>query len=143
MVLGTRQLNTMIDETKNSWPIEPVHTILTGIKGPIFSIADMNSAYHKMPLEKPSQRLTNFVIAGQQYCFKCLIYGISFGPAAFSSFMSSIFKLLFKEKKIITYLDNVFTKDTKTDTMLQTLTQNHTILKNENHKATPNKSFFF
>ena len=59
----------------------------------------MNSAYNKMSLDKPSQRLTNFVIAGQQYCFKRLFYGISIGPAAFSSFMSSIFKPLIRKKK--------------------------------------------
>ena len=72
IVLDNRQLNTMIDKTKCSWPIEPTQTILTRIKGPIFSIADMNSAYNQMPLDKPSQRITNFVMAGQQYCFKSL-----------------------------------------------------------------------
>ena len=104
----------------------------------------MNSAYNQMSLDKPSQRLTNFVIAGQQYCFKRLFYGISFGPAAFSYFMSSIFKPLIRKKnKIITYLDEVFIQDTTTDTMLQTLTQYHTVLENENLKAAPDKFFFF
>ena len=84
-----------------------------------------------MPLDKPSQRLTNFVIVGQQYNLKRLFYGISIGPAAFSSFMSSIFQPLIRKNKIITYIDDVFIQDT-TDTMLQTLTQNHTFLKNEN-----------
>ena len=39
--------------------------ILTPIKRPIFSIADMSSAYDQMSLEKLSQRLTVFVIAEQ------------------------------------------------------------------------------
>ena len=72
--------------------------ILTRIKGRTFSIADMNSAYNQVILDKPSQRLTNFVIAGQQYCFKRLFYGISIGSQAFSSFMSSIFKPLIRKK---------------------------------------------
>ena len=80
----------MNDETKCSWPIQPIQIILRRIKGPIFSIADINSAYNQMPLEKPSQRLTNFVISGQQYCFKRLFYGISICPAAFSSLKSSL-----------------------------------------------------
>ena len=96
-----------------------------------------------MPLDKPSQRLTNFVIAGQQYCFKRLFYGISIIPIAFSSFMSSFFKPLIRKNKVITYLDDVFIQDTTTDTMLQTLLQHHTILENENLKAAPDKSFFF
>ena len=143
IVPDARQLNTMIDGTKCSWPIEPIQIILTRIKGTIFSIADMNSAYNQMPLDKPSQRLKNFVIAGQQYCFKRLFHGISIGPAAFSSFMSSIFKPLIRKNKIITYLDDVVIQDTTTDTTLQTLTQYHTILKNENLKAAPDESFFF
>ena len=133
----------MIDETKCSLPIEPIQIISIQIEGPIFSIADMNCAYNQMPLDKPSQRLTNFVVAGQQNCFKRLFYGISTGPAAFFSFMRSISKPLIRKNKIITYLDDVYIQDTTTDTMLQTLTQYHTILENENLKAAPNKSFFF
>ena len=45
IVSDARQLNTMIDETKGSWPIEPIHIILTRINfSPVFSIADIGSA---------------------------------------------------------------------------------------------------
>ena len=54
IVLVARQLNTMVDETKSNWPIEPIHIILTRIKGPIFSGVDLNSAYKQMQLNKPS-----------------------------------------------------------------------------------------
>ena len=66
-VLDARQLNSMFEETKCSSPIEPTQIIFTRNNGPFFSIADMNSAYNQMPPDKPSQRLINFVIAGQQY----------------------------------------------------------------------------
>ena len=59
-------------------------------------------------------------------------------------FISTIFKPLIRKKnKIITYLDDFFIQDTTTDTTLQTLTEYHTILENENLKAAPDKSFFF
>ena len=103
----------------------------------------MNSANNQMPLDKSSQRLTNFVIAGQQNCFKRLFYCISIGPAAFSSFMSIIVKDLIRKNKIITYLDDIFIQDTTTDTMLQTLHQYHTILENGNLKAAAEKSPLF
>ena len=106
------------------------------------SIADMNSAYNQMPLDKPSQSLTNFVIAGQQYCFKQLLYGISIGPAAFSSFMSSVFKPLFRKNKIITYLYDVFIQDTTTEELLKTLSQYHIILKKMLKLLPTNLSFF-
>ena len=80
----------------------------------------MKSAYIQMPLDKPPQRLTNFVIASQQYCFKRLFYGISIGPAAFTSFMSKFLKTLFRRNKDTEYLDDVFIQDTTTDTILKT-----------------------
>ena len=98
IVLHARQLNTIIDETMCGWPIELIQIIHTLIKGPVFSIADMNSAYNQMPLDKPSQRLTNFVIKGQQYRFKLLFYGVSINPAAFSYFMSSVSKQPIRQK---------------------------------------------
>ena len=103
----------------------------------------MNSAYNQIPLAESSQQHTNFAIAGQQYCFNRLFYGFSLSPAAFSSFMSSIFKPLIRKNKIFTYLDDFIIQDTTTDTMFQTLDQYHTILKHENLKAAPDKSFFF
>ena len=133
----------MIDETKCSWPIEPIQIILTRIEGPIFSLADMNSAYNQMPHNKPSQRLTNFLIARQHYCFKRLFYRISIGPAALLSFLSSFFKPLKRKNKIITYLYEVFIQNTTPDAMLQSPTQYHPILENENLEAAPDKSFLF
>ena len=51
-----------------------------------------------MPLKKQSRRLTQFVIGNQQHELNRLFYGISIGPAAFSDFMSKIFRLLILKK---------------------------------------------
>ena len=133
----------MIDENKCCRPIEPIQIVLTQIKGPVFSIAENNSAYNQIPLNKPSQRLTIFVIARKQFCFKRLFYSISIVPFAFSSFMSSILKQLIRNSEVITYLDDVFIQDTTTDIILQALDQYHKVLKNENLNAAPDKSFIF
>ena len=63
----------------------------------------MNSAYNQMRLDEQSRRLTQFVIGNQQYEFNRLFYGISIGPAAFSAFMSKIFRPLILKKNVITY----------------------------------------
>ena len=55
----------------------------------------MNSADNQMPLDKLSQLLTMFGIAGQHYCLKQLFYYISIGPVTLSSLMSTLFKLKF------------------------------------------------
>ena len=91
IVLDARYLNSLIDESKCNWPIEPIQVIFTKINGKYFTTADMNSAYNKMPLDEQSRRLIQFVIGNQQHEFNRLFYGISIGPAAFSAFMSKIF----------------------------------------------------
>ena len=101
----------------------------------------MNSAYNQMPLDEQSRRLTQFVIGNQQYEFNRLFYGISIGPAAFSAFMSKIFRPLILKKNA--YLDEVFMQSQTKDEMFIILEQYHQVLKNENMKAAPDKSHFF
>ena len=103
----------------------------------------MNSAYNQMPLDEQSRRLTQFVIGILQYEFNRLLYGISIGSAAFSAFMSKIFRPLKLKKKAIKYLDDVFMQSQTKDEMFIVLEQYHQILKNENMKAAPERSPFF
>ena len=103
----------------------------------------MNSAYNQIPLDEQSRRLTQFVIGNQQYELNRLFSGISIGPAAFSAFMSKIFRPLILKKHAITYLDDVFMQSQTKDEMFTILEQYHQILKNENMKAAPDKSHFF
>ena len=121
MVLDPRYLNSLIDEPKCNWPIEPIQVILTKIKGKYFTTADTNSAYNQTPLDEHSRRLTQFVIGNQQYEFNHLFYGISIGPAAFSAFMSKIFKPLILKKNAITYLDDAFMQSKTKEEMFTVL----------------------
>ena len=103
----------------------------------------MNSAYNQLPLNEQSQRLTQFVIGNQLYEINRLFYGNSIGPAAFSAFMSKIFRPLILRKHAITYLDDVFIQSQTKDEMFIISEQYHQKLKNENMKAAPDKSHFF
>ena len=143
IVLDARYLNSLTDESKCNWPIEPIQVILTKINGKYFTTADMNSAYNKKPLEEQSRRLTQFVIGKQQYEFNLLFYGISIKPAAFSAFMSKIFRPLILKKNAITYLDDVFMQSQTKEEMFTVLEQYPKTLQNENLKAASDKSHFF
>ena len=95
-----------------------------------------------MPLDGQLRRLTEFVIGNHQYEFNRLFNGISIGPAAFSAFMSKIFRPLILKKNAITNLDDVFMQSQTTDEIFTVLEQNHKLLQNENLKAAPDKLHF-
>ena len=80
-----------------------------------------------MPLDEQSRRLTQFVIENQQYEYNRLFYGIPIGPAAFSTFMSTIFRPLILSKKAITYLDDVFMRSKTKDEMFIVLEKYHQV----------------
>ena len=65
IVLDAGYLNSLFNESKCNWPIEPSRVILTKINGKYFTTADMNSAYNQMPLDEQSRRLKHFVIGNQ------------------------------------------------------------------------------
>ena len=92
IILDASYLNSLIEESNCKGPIEPIQVLLRKINGKTFTTADMSSACNQMPLDEQSRRLTQFVIGNQQYEFNRLLYGISIGPAAFSAFMSKIFR---------------------------------------------------
>ena len=67
IVLDARYFNSMIDESKCNWTIEPVDVALTRINGTLFTTADLNSAYNQIPLDEESMRYTHFTIGNEQY----------------------------------------------------------------------------
>ena len=136
IVLDARYLNSLIDESKCNCPIEPIKVILTKINGKYFTLAYMNSAYNQMPLVEQSRRLAQFVIGNQQYEFNRLFYGISIVPAAFSAFMSKIFRPIILSK-------NVFMQSRTKKEIFIVSDKYHQILLKENMKAAPDKSHFF
>ena len=96
-----------------------------------------------MPLDKQSRLLTQFVMGNQQYDFNRLFYGFSIGPAAFSAFVSKIFRPLILNKNAITYSDDVFMQSQTKDEMFIILEKYHQTLLQENTKTAPDKSHFF
>ena len=96
-----------------------------------------------MPIDKQSRRLTQFVIENQQYEIIRLFYGISIGPAAFSAFMSKVFRPLILKKNAVTYLDEIFMQSQTEDKMFKVLEKYDQILQNKKMKAAPDKSYFF
>ena len=142
-VLDARYLNSLIDESKCNWPIEPVQVILSKTNGKYFTTADMNRTYIQMPLDEQSRLLTHFVIGNQKYELNRLFYGISIGPAAFSAFMSKIFRPLILNKNAITYFNYVFLHSKTKIEMFIVLKKYHQILLQEKWKQLQINHAFF
>ena len=142
IVLDTRYLNSMIDESKCNWPIEPVDVALTRINGTIFTTADLNSTYNQIPLDEHSMRYTHFTIGNEQYCFKRLFYGISIGPAAFASILTHFLYPLIRKGTVITYVDDIFIQTNSYQQTYETLIEYHKIFLKEDLKTAPDKTYF-
>ena len=142
IVLDAQYLNSMIDESKCNWPIEPVDVALTRINRTIFTTAYLNSAYNQIPLDEESMRYTHFTIGNEQYCFKRLFYGISIEPAAFASILTHFLYPLIRKGTVITYVDDIFIQTNSYEQMYETLIEYHKVLLKENLKAVPDKTYF-
>ena len=76
LVIDARYFNSATDLTNYSWPLEPVHMIMTRVNGKVFSVSDLSCAYHQVPLSPETQNLTCFKIGGKQYTYKRGFYGL-------------------------------------------------------------------
>ena len=115
-ILDTRYLNSLTVESECNWPIEPIQVKLTKTKGQYYTTADMNSAYNQVHLDEQSRRLTQFGNGNHQYEFNRLTYGNCIGAAAFSAFMSKIFRPLILIKKVFLNIYTMFFFDHKQNT---------------------------
>ena len=97
LVIDARYLNSVTDLTNYSWPLEPVQMIMTRVNGKFFSISVLSCAYHQVPLNFETQKLTSFIIGGRQYNFTRGFYGLCGLPNFFSRLMTNHFDPLIKK----------------------------------------------
>ena len=77
LVIDARYLNSITELTKCSWSLEPVQMIMTRINGKYFTASDLSCAYHQVRLSLETQKLTSFVIGGEQYTYQVGFYGFA------------------------------------------------------------------
>ena len=143
LVIDARYLNSVTDLTNYSWPLEPVKMIMTKVKGKIFSVSDLSSAYHQVPLCPETQKLTSFIIGGKQYTYTQGFYGLCGLPNFFSRLMIIHFDPLIKKKQAITYIDDTIMHSQNQNEMFTVINGYHTFLRKAGLKAAPDKTFFF
>ena len=103
----------------------------------------MNSAYNQISLDEQSRQLATFVIGNQQYEFIRLFYGISIRPAAFSAFMSKMFRPLILKKlrnHILRCCFHAVTNERRIVYNFRSISSNTQKL---NHESSPRQITFF
>ena len=103
----------------------------------------MSSAYNQVPLTPETLRLVNFVIGNIQYQFIKGFYGLAGLPNFFSRLMTIYFHNEIRNGNALTYLDDVLLQAGTKQEMFAVLRKYHEVLRKENLRAAPDKTFFF
>ena len=137
LVIDARYLNSVTDIIIYSRPLEPMQMIMTRINGKIFSVSDLYCAYHLVPLSPETQKLTSFIICGQQHTYNGGFYCPCGLPNFFIRLMTIHFDPLIKKKQAITYIDDTILQSQNKNEMLTIINENHTLLRKAGLKAAP------
>ena len=142
LVIDARFLNSVRDLTINSWPLEPVQTIITRVNGTFFSVSGLSCAYHRVPLSPETQKLTSFTIGGRQYTYTRGVCGLCGLLNFFNRLMTIHFEPLIRKKQAITYIDDTIMKSKNKGEMFSIIHEYHDLLRKAGLKATPEKTSF-
>ena len=98
LVIGARYLNSITDLSRYSWPLEPIGSLLSRLKGNLFTTSDLGSAYNQVPLTEETKQLVSSVIGPKQYTFERGFYGLCSLPNFFSRIMTIYIAPLIRKK---------------------------------------------
>ena len=143
LVIDARYLNSITDLSRYSWPLEPIGSLLTRLKGNFFTTSDLCSAYNQVPLTEETKQLVSFVIGPKQYTFERGFYGLCGLPNFFSRIMTIHFAPLIRKKQAITYLDDTIMQAQDETEMFEIIDKYHELLRKSGLKAQPEKTKFF
>ena len=89
---------------------------------------------------KETQKLTSFIVGGQQYTYQVGFYGLCGLPQWFSRMMAVNFEPLVKKKQAITYLDDSLLQSQTKGEMFTIIHEYHQLLRKGGLKAAPDKN---
>ena len=116
---------------------------MTRVHGKVFSVSDLSCAYQQVPFTPKTQKLTSFIIGGNQYTYTCGFYGLCGLPNLFSRLMMINFDPLIKEKEAITYIDGTIGQSQNKNEMFTVINDHHTLVGKAGLQAALFNIFFF
>lgn len=141
MCVDYRLLNKKLVPDK--FPLPRIEEILDGLgRAKYFSVMDLQSGFHQIPLEKSSRPATAFSSDRGFYQWKVLPFGLSVAPSSFSRMMTLAFAGLTPEQAFI-YMDDIIVIGFSEQNHLQNLKSIFEVCEKYNLKLNPDKCDFF
>lgn len=141
LVVDFRQINRKL--VPDRFPLPRIDDILDQLgRAKFFSVLDLMSGFHQIPLDEDSRDLTSFSTDSGSYRFKRLPFGLSVSPNSFQRMMNIAFAGLTPEKTFL-YMDDLIVIGCSEDHHLQNLRQVFETCRKYCLKLNPHKSQFF
>lgn len=127
----------------DKFPLNRIDEILDSLgKAQFFSVLDLQSGYHQIPLHPDSRHITAFSTERGMYQWKVLPFGINIAPASFSRMMKIAFSGL-SQSIAFTYMDDLIVVGCSEKQHIRNLTEVFKSCRKHNLKLNPQKSEFF
>lgn len=140
MCVDFRKLNKKLIADK--FPLPRIEEILEGLgKAKYFSVLDLQSGYHQIPLNEKSRHLTAFSTDTGFYQWKVLPFGLNVAPSSFSRMMTMAFAGL-KPQRAFIYMDDLLVVGSTESQHLKNLFDVFETCRRVNLKVNPGKCEF-
>lgn len=127
----------------DKYPLPRIDEILDGLgRAKFFSVLDLFSGFHQIPLEEESRDITSFSTAEGSYRWKVLPFGLNVSPNSFSRMMSLAFSGA-NQVQYFLYMDDVIAIGSSVKHHLKNLKGIFEICRSRNLKLNPLKCKFF
>lgn len=141
LCIDYRQLNKKLIPDK--FPLPRIDEILDGLgKAQFFTIIDLFSGFHQIPIDESSRELTAFSTHNGIYQWKVLPFGLNIAPNSFCRMMSIAFSGLSSDKAFL-YMDDIIVVGTSVQNHINNLKNVFEKCRKYNLKLNAEKCHFF
>lgn len=141
VVVDFRKLNSVT--VPDRYPIPEISEVLANLGGnKIFSVVDLKSGFHQIPLREEDMEKTAFSISNGKFEFTRLPFGLKNGPSIFQRALDDILRD-FIGKTCYVYIDDIIIFSKDTESHLKHLEEIFSTLEDANMKVQLDKCDFF
>ena len=120
MCVDYRPLNKIT--VRDNYPLPLIETCLEHLCGKrFFSLLDLKSGFHQVPMREESIPYTSFVTPDGQFEYLKMPFGLRNTPSEFQRFINSISREFIDDGRVVVYLDDIIIASTDLNSHLTTL----------------------